>query len=402
MTDTIKFSSINEAIEDLREGKMIIVVDDEDRENEGDFVMAAEKVTPDDVNFMAKHGRGLICAAITKECAERLDLPMMAEKNTSKLGTAFTVSVDAAKGTTTGISAQDRAITIKALADPNSKPDDFRRPGHVFPLIAEVGGVLVRAGHTEAVVDLMKLAGLREVGVLCEIMSEDGTMARVPELAEMAQRFGIKMVTIADLIKHRRLTEKLVERAASAVLPTEYGVFTAYGYETKVEANPYIALVMGDVSDGEPTLVRIHSGCLTGDVLHSLRCDCRQQLDLAMRKIAEAGKGVLLYIYHHEGRGIGLVNKLKAYSLQDHGADTVEANEMLGFPSDMRDYSIGAQILVDLGLKKIRLMTNNPAKYAALRGYDLEIVERVPLITEPTPANKRYLETKRNKMGHKL
>jgi 3,4-dihydroxy 2-butanone 4-phosphate synthase/GTP cyclohydrolase II len=402
LTETIEFSNIQEAIEDLRDGKMIIVVDDEDRENEGDFVMAAEKVTPDDVNFMAKHGRGLICVAITKECAERLDLPMMAEKNTSKLGTAFTVSVDAAKGTTTGISAQDRAVTIKALADPESKPNDFRRPGHVFPLIAETGGVLVRAGHTEAVVDLMRLAGLREAGVLCEIMSEDGTMARVPELADIAKRFGIKMVTIADLIKHRRLTEKLVERVASAVLPTEYGVFTAYGYETKVEANPYIALVMGDVSDGEPTLVRIHSGCLTGDVLHSLRCDCRQQLDLALRKIAEAGKGVLLYIYHHEGRGIGLVNKLKAYSLQDHGADTVEANEMLGFPPDMRDYSIGAQILVDLGLKKIRLMTNNPAKYAALRGYDLEIVERVPLITEPTPANKRYLETKRDKMGHKL
>jgi len=402
MSEDAVFSSIPDVIADIRAGKMVIVVDDEDRENEGDFIMAAEKVTPQAVNFMAKHGRGLICAPTTSDRADRLNLPMMAERNTSKLGTAFTVSVDAAKGTTTGISTHDRAVTIRALADPESLPEDFCRPGHVFPLRAEEGGVLVRAGHTEAVVDLVRLAGLSPVGVLCEIMSEDGTMARLPELAKMAQQFAMKIVTIADLIKYRRINEKLVRRFATTIIPTEHGEFTAHGYEATVDANPYIALVMGGVSDGEPVLVRIHSGCLTGDVLHSLRCDCGQQLDLAMQKIAHEGRGVLLYIYHHEGRGIGLVNKLKAYVLQDHGADTVEANEILGFPPDLRDYSIGAQILVDLGVKKIRLMTNNPAKYAALNGYDLEIVERVPLVCKPNAANKRYLITKREKMGHEL
>ncbi|MEN6372056.1 MAG: bifunctional 3,4-dihydroxy-2-butanone-4-phosphate synthase/GTP cyclohydrolase II [Armatimonadota bacterium] len=381
---------------------MVIVVDDEDRENEGDFIMAAEKVTPESINFMAKYGRGLICVPMTGTTAQRLDLNMMTEHNTSKHTTAFTVSVDAAKGTTTGISAYDRAVTIKRLSDPDSVPHDFCRPGHIFPLIAEDGGVLVRAGHTEAVIDLTKMAGLSQTGILCEIMSDDGTMARVPELMKIAKQHGLKIVTIASLIKYRRQHEKLIKRFATTIIPTEYGEFTTYGYETTVEANPYIAMVMGDITDGEPTLVRIHSGCLTGDVLHSLRCDCGQQLELAMKKISAEGKGVILYIYHHEGRGIGLVNKLKAYALQDHGADTVEANEMLGFPADMRDYSIGAQILVDLGLKKIRLMTNNPAKYAGISGYDLEIVERVPLICEPNEANKRYLLTKRDKMGHKL
>ena len=402
MTKQPVFSPVADALEDVKAGKMVIVVDDEDRENEGDLVMAAEKVTPQAINFMARDGRGLICVPMSSDRARRLSLPMMAERNTSKLGTAFTVSVDAARRTTTGISAHDRAATIQALADPESLPEDFCRPGHVFPLMAEDGGVLVRAGHTEAVVDLVRLAGLSPVGVLCEIMSEDGTMARVPELSKLATQFGLKMVTIADLIKHRRRTEKLVRRFATTIIPTRFGEFTAHGYEAMVEANPYIALVMGDVADGEPALVRIHSGCLTGDVLHSLRCDCGQQRDLAMQKIAAEGRGVFLYIYHHEGRGIGLVNKLKAYVLQDHGADTVEANEMLGFPPDIRDYSIGAQILVDLGLKKIRLMTNNPAKYAALEGYDLEIVERVPLICEPNSANERYLLTKRDKMGHEL
>ena len=402
MSDEPVFSPIPEVLEDIRAGKIVIVVDDEDRENEGDFIMAADKVTPEAINFMATHGRGLVCAPMTVERAKHLDLPMMADENTAVHGTAFTVSVDGAKGTTTGISAGDRAITIKILADPGAKAADLLRPGHVFPLRAEEGGVLVRAGHTETVVDLTRLAGLEPVGVLCEIMSEDGSMARVPELWEIAKRFDLKLATVADLIRYRRLTEKLVKELAETAIPTKYGEFVAHGYETTVDANPYVALVMGDVSDGEPTLVRIHSGCLTGDVLGSLRCDCGQQLDLAMQKIAEDGKGVLLYIYHHEGRGIGLVNKLKAYALQDHGADTVEANHILGFPADLRDYSIGAQILVDLGLKKIRLMTNNPAKYAALRGYDLEIVERVPLVCKPNASNKKYLTTKRDKMGHKL
>lgn len=396
------FSSIPEILEDLKAGKIIIVVDDEDRENEGDFIMAAEKVTPEAINFMAMHGRGLVCVAMPPERTEELQLQMMASDNTSKMGTAFTISVDAAKGTTTGISASDRAITIKALADKQTRPEDLCRPGHIFPLRAENGGVLVRAGHTETVVDLTRLAGMTPVGVLCEILSEDGTMARVPQLIELAKKFDLKIATVADLIKYRRMHEKLVEQVVSTVIPTPFGDFTAYGYETDIDANPYVALVMGDVADGEPTLVRIHSGCLTGDVLHSLRCDCGQQLELAMKMIAEEGKGVLLYIYHHEGRGIGLVNKLKAYVLQDHGADTVEANTMLGFPADMRDYSLGAQILVDLGLKKIRLMTNNPAKYVGIQGYDLEIVERVPLVCAPNKANERYLRTKRDKMGHEL
>jgi len=396
------FVTIPEAIEDLRAGKMIIVVDDEDRENEGDFIMAADKITPEAVNFMAKYGRGMICVPTTGERLEELGLPMMVERNSALLGTAFTVTVDAVQGTTTGISAHDRALTIKCFADAGAKPEDLARPGHIFPLRAEDGGVLVRAGHTEAVVDLVRLAGLGSSGVLCEILSEDGSMARLPELTQIAANWDLKIVTIADLIKYRRVTERLVFKFASCRIPTQYGDFTAHGYQATVESSPYIALVMGDVSDGEPTLVRIHSGCLTGDVLGSLRCDCGEQLHGAMRAIADEGKGVLLYIYHQEGRGIGLVNKLKAYVLQDHGADTVEANHMLGLPGDMRDYGLGAQILVDLGLKKIRIMTNNPGKLAGLQGYDLEIVERVPLVCEPNADNARYLNTKREKMGHEL
>jgi len=396
------FAGIPEAIEDIKAGKMIIVVDDEDRENEGDFIMAAESITPEAVNFMAKHGRGMICVPTTEKRLQELGLPMMVERNTSKLGTAFTVSVDAVHGTTTGISAADRAITIKTFVDPNARPEDLARPGHVHPLRAEEGGVLVRAGHTEAVVDLVRLAGMSCSGVLCEILSEDGSMARLPELLEMAAQWDMKVVTIADLIKYRRINERLVYEFAACRIPTRHGEFVAHGYQATVESSPYIALVMGDVSGGEPTLVRVHSGCFTGDVLGSLRCDCGEQLDASMAMIAEAGSGVLLYISHHEGRGIGLVNKLKAYVLQDHGADTVDANHLLGFPNDMRDYSLGAQILVDLGLKKIRLLTNNPGKYVALQGYDLEIVERVPIVCDPNKDNYRYLNTKRERMGHIL
>jgi 3,4-dihydroxy 2-butanone 4-phosphate synthase / GTP cyclohydrolase II len=396
------FASIPDAVKALQAGKMIIVVDDEDRENEGDFIMAAEKATPEAVNFMARNGRGMICVPTTEGRLQELGLPMMVERNTAKLGTAFTVSVDAVHGTTTGISAHDRATTIKLFAEPKARPEDLARPGHVHPLRAEEGGVLVRAGHTEAVVDLVRLAKLGSSGVLCEILSEDGSMARLPELVEMAKKWDLKIVTIADLIKYRRVNERLVNRFATCRIPNRYGEFTAHGYQAAVESSPYIALVMGDVSDGEPTLVRIHSGCFTGDVLGSERCDCGEQLDEAMRMIAEEGKGVILYIYHQEGRGIGLVNKLKAYVLQDHGADTIEANQMLGFPGDLRDYSLGAQVLVDLGLKKIRIMTNNPAKYAALQGFDLEIVERVPLVCQPRDSNARYLKTKRDRMGHLL
>lgn len=396
------FSTIPEAIEDIKAGKMIIVVDDEDRENEGDFIMAAEGITPEDVNFIARYGRGMICVPTTPKRLEELNIPMMVEHNTARLGTAFTVSVDAVKGTTTGISASDRAITIRTFADPEAIPSDLARPGHIHPLRAVDGGVLVRTGHTEAVVDLVKLAGKGESGVLCEILAEDGSMARLPQLEELAKEFGLKIITIADLIRYRRTTENLISKSVECKIPTKYGEFTAHSYQSTVDSSPYIALVMGDVSDGEPTLVRIHSGCFTGDVLGSLRCDCGDQLQMAMQMIGEEGKGVIVYIYNHEGRGIGLVNKLKAYALQDHGADTVEANEMLGFPSDMRDYSLGAQVLVDLGLKKIRLMTNNPAKYAGLQGYDLEIVERIPIICKPNCNNIRYLNTKRDRMGHLL
>ena len=395
------FCSIEETIQDIREGKMLIVVDDEDRENEGDFIMAAEKVTPEAVNFMAKHGRGLICLPTTQKRLAELNLDMMVDKNTAKMGTPFTVSVDAVGGTTTGISAFDRAHTIEVFIDPATQPSDLAKPGHVFPLAAREGGVLKRAGHTEAVVDLTRLAGLYPSGVLCEIMSEDGTMARLPELQELAKTFKLKIATIADLIKYRRRTEKLVRCVAKTNLPTKFGDFELFAYETDVEDKPYIALTVGDVADEEPVLVRIHSSCVTGDVLHSLRCDCGEQLERAMAMIAEEGRGVLLYIYQ-EGRGIGLLNKLKAYELQDRGSDTVEANERLGYPADLRDYGIGAQVLIDLGVRKIRYMTNSPSKLAGLEGYDLEIVERVPLVVKPNDCSRRYLQTKRDKMGHLL
>jgi len=380
---------------------MLIVVDDEDRENEGDFIMAAEKVTPEAINFMAKYGRGMICLPTTQQRLEELNLSMMVDNNTAKLGTPFTVTIDAVQGTTTGISAYDRAHTIKVFIDPATKPADLARPGHIFPLAAREGGVLARSGHTEAVVDFSRLAGLYPSGVLCEIMSDDGTMARLPELQEIAKRFGLNIATIADLIKYRRRTEKLVHRVANTKLPTRFGTFDLVAYETPVEDKPYLALCMGDISDGEPVLVRIHSSCVTGDVLHSLRCDCGDQLERAMKKIADEGRGVLLYIFQ-EGRGIGLLNKMRAYELQDQGCDTIEANERLGYPADLRDYGIGAQVLIDLGVKSIRYMTNSPSKLAGLEGYDLQIVERVPLVIEPNSASMRYLETKRNKMGHML
>jgi 3,4-dihydroxy 2-butanone 4-phosphate synthase/GTP cyclohydrolase II len=396
------FSSIPEAIEDLRAGKMLILLDDEDRENEGDLIMAAECVTPEDVNFITKHARGLLCCPLSPERADELGLEFMSPRNTALHGTAFTVSVDAVHGTTTGISAHDRAVTIRALADPKTKPEDLARPGHIFPLRAVPGGVLRRAGHTEAVVDLLKLAGMRPVGVLCEILNEDGSMARAPELLEMAQRFGIKAITIADLIKYRRRTEKLVHRVATTRLPTRYGEFIAHAYASEVDDRPYIALVKGELSPDEPCLVRIHSGCLTGDVFHSLKCDCGAQLELAFQKICEEGRGVVLYIPHHEGRGIGLLNKLKAYELQDHGFDTVEANRQLGFKPDLRDYGLGCQVLVDLGLCKVRLMTNNPAKRVGIESYGLQVVERVPLRAGDNKENLRYLITKKEKLGHLL
>lgn len=396
------FCSIPEAIEELRAGRMLILLDDEDRENEGDLIMAAECVTPDDVNFITKHARGLLCCPMSPERADELALDFMSPRNTALHGTAFTVSVDAVHGTTTGISASDRAVTIRALADPKTKPEDLARPGHIFPLRAVPGGVLRRAGHTEAVVDLLKLAGMQPVGVLCEILNEDGTMARAPELLEMAERFGLKAITIADLIKYRRRTERLVRRVATTRLPTRYGEFVAHAYASDVDDKPFLALVKGEISPDEPCLVRIHSGCLTGDVFHSLKCDCGAQLELALQKIAEEGRGVILYIQQHEGRGIGLLNKLRAYELQDHGFDTVEANRQLGFKADLRDYGLGCQVLVDLGLCKVRLMTNNPAKRVGIESYGLQVVERIPLRAGDHEENLRYLLTKKEKLGHLL
>lgn len=389
------------AIEEFREGKMLIVVDDEQRENEGDFVIAAEKVTPEAIAFMATYGRGLICVPITEERARELDLPLMTQENTESHQTAFTISVDAKRGVTTGISAQDRAQTIKTLIDPDTKPEDLARPGHVFPIIAKKGGVLVRAGHTEAAVDLATLAGLYPAGVICEILNDDGTCARLPQLIEVAKRFGLHIVTINSLIEYRRKREKLVVRAAETLLPTRYGTFRAYAYQSLVDDKPYLALVMGEINPEEPTLVRVHSSCVTGDVFHSLRCDCGDQLELALQMISKEGKGVVLYI-QQEGRGIGLVNKIKAYELQDKGLDTVEANEALGFPPDLRDYGIGAQILVDLGLRKIRLLTNNPKKIVGISGYGLEIVERVPLQIPPREELRNYFLAKAKKLGHML
>jgi 3,4-dihydroxy 2-butanone 4-phosphate synthase/GTP cyclohydrolase II len=384
------FATISEAIEDLRAGKMLILLDDEDRENEGDLIMAAEAVSAEDVNFITKHARGLLCAPLSPERADELGLDLMLYRNTALHGTAFTVSVDAIHGTTTGISAADRAITLRTLADPNAKPEDLARPGHIFPLRAIRGGVLRRAGHTEAVVDLLHLAGMRPAGVLCEILNEDGSMARAPELLEMAERFGIKAITIADLIRYRRRTERMVHKVATTRLPTRYGEFVAHAYASEVDEKPYIALVKGDLSPDEPCLVRIHSGCLTGDVFHSLKCDCGAQLETAFQMIDQEGRGVILYIQQHEGRGIGLLNKMRAYELQDHGFDTVEANRRLGFKPDLRDY----------GLRKVRLLTNNPAKRVGIESYGLEVVERVPLVVGQTTENQRYLLTKRDKMGH--
>ncbi len=399
--DAFPFASIETALAALREGRFVVVVDDEDRENEGDLVLAAEKVTPEAINFMAREGRGLICLALTEERCDALDLPPMVTENTSNFGTAFTVSIEARGRTTTGISAADRAATVKAAIDPASKPSDLNRPGHMFPLRAQRGGVLKRAGQTEASVDLARIAGMNPSAVLCEIMNEDGTMARVPDLAKFCERFQLPMVTVADLIRYRLKTERLVQRIASPHLPTRLGEFQLYAYRSDVTHEEHLALVHGGITEDEPTLVRVHSQCLTGDVFGSARCDCGEQLELAMEKIVEAGRGVFLYLLQ-EGRGIGLINKLKAYELQDQGHDTVSANEKLGFPPDIRNYGVGCQILRDLGVRKMRLMTNNPSKYVAIDGYGLEIVERVPLEVNPTDRSRKYLEAKKNKMGHLL
>ena len=397
----MSFAGIEEAIDDIHEGRMVIVVDDEDRENEGDLTIAAEKITPEIINFMAKHGRGLICLPMTGGRLAELQIPLMVDDNSSKFNTAFCVSIEAREGVSTGISAADRAATVRAAIDPATRPADLVRPGHMFPLRAEDGGVLRRAGQTEAAVDLARIAGLYPAGVICEIMNEDGSMARVPELAEFAAEHDIKMINIADLIRYRLGTERFVKLAASPQLPTVYGDFTLYAYQNELDSKIHLALVMGDVAGDQPVLVRVHSECLTGDAFFSARCDCGPQLQTAMQRIAEEGRGIIVYL-RQEGRGIGLVNKLKAYELQDCGADTVEANESLGFQADQRDYGIGAQILSDLRVEKLRIMTNNPRKFVGLSGYGLEIVERVPIEIPATGTTKRYLETKKNKMGHDL
>jgi len=396
-----EFATVEEALEEIKSGRMVVVVDDEDRENEGDLTMAAQFITPEAVNFMAVHGRGLICLSLTPERAETLQLHPMARTNQSRFGTAFTVSIEAREGVTTGISAADRARTIQVAIDSESRPEDLVQPGHVFPLIARPGGVLARAGQTEAGVDLARLAGLFPAAVICEVMNDDGTMARVPDLIPYCHRHGLKMVTVAALIRYRRRTERLVRRVASVRMPTAAGEFVAYGYESLLDGEQHLALVKGDVDGAENVLVRVHSECLTGDVFHSLRCDCGDQLQSALAKIEQEGKGVLLYMAQ-EGRGIGLLNKLRAYELQEQGRDTVEANVELGFAPDLRDYGIGAQILADLGLSSIRIMTNNPRKLVGLEGYGLTIIERVPLEVPPTDENVRYLQAKRMKMGHML
>jgi 3,4-dihydroxy 2-butanone 4-phosphate synthase/GTP cyclohydrolase II len=394
-------SSISEAIEDIKGGRFIIIVDDESRENEGDLAIAAEKVTPEAINFMAKHARGLICLPITGQRLDELGIPLMVTNNTSRYSTAFTVSIEAKDKVTTGISAFDRAQTIKTMLDPNTKPGDLVQPGHIFPIRAKEGGVLVRAGHSEAVTDLARLAGLYPAGAICEVMDEDGAMARLPQLEAMASRFDLKIITIVDLIAYRLRHEKLVERVAEARLPTPYGEFMAVAYKSAVDAAEHVALVKGDISTDEPVLVRVHSECLTGDVFGSLRCDCGTQIQMALESIAKEDRGVFLYM-RQEGRGIGFHNKLRAYALQDQGMDTVEANIALGFGADLRDYGVGAQILADLGLHNIRLLTNNPKKVIGLESYGIRIVETVPLIAPATPYNIRYLETKQKKLGHTL
>ncbi|CAM4276501.1 bifunctional 3,4-dihydroxy-2-butanone-4-phosphate synthase/GTP cyclohydrolase II [Paenibacillus phoenicis] len=399
MSDIV-LDRVEEAIYELMRGKVIIVVDDEDRENEGDFVALAEKATPEVINFMITQGRGLVCLPITAERAEELDLQPMVAQNTDNHGTAFTVSIDH-KDTTTGISAYERSLTVKAIMDPNAKPSDFRRPGHMFPLIAKKGGVLRRAGHTEAAVDLARMCGAYPAGVICEVIKEDGTMARLPDLVEIAKTYDLKLISVKDLIHYRNEKEKLVNREVEVRMPTDYGEFRAVAYTNDVDNKEHVALVKGEINGDEPVLVRVHSECLTGDVFHSHRCDCGPQFEAALRQIEEAGKGVLLYM-RQEGRGIGLVNKLKAYKLQEQGFDTVDANLKLGFPADLRDYGIGAQILKDLGVRKIRLMTNNPRKIKGLEGYGLEVVERVPIQMKENEDNTKYLHTKQAKLGHLL
>jgi 3,4-dihydroxy 2-butanone 4-phosphate synthase/GTP cyclohydrolase II len=396
------FSTIDEAIEEIRAGRMVVVVDDADRENEGDLIIAAEKVTPESIAFMVRHTSGVVCMPVMGERLDDLRLPLMVSEGTDPQRTAFTVSVDVRTGTTTGISAADRAATILAVIDPATTPTDLARPGHVFPLRYREGGVLKRAGHTEAAIDLARLAGMYPAGVLCEVVNEDGTMARLPELTRFADEHGLKMICIADLIQFRRRQEKLVRKVAEATIPTAYGRFRAHAYESLVEGRVHVAMTLGEIGDGERILVRVHSECLTGDVFRSTRCDCGTQLDDALRKIGEEGRGVVLYIRGHEGRAIGLVHKLRAYELQENGKDTVEANVELGFEPDPRDYGIGAQILEDIGVRSMRLLTNNPSKRAGLEGYGLSIAERVPLETTPTPENLPYLRAKREKLGHLL